>query len=142
MRSISAGRTFAVASALSARRMPVTPRGPASCAPATAWPSSTAAERTLEENSSARIFIAEDTLVFFAAADPDDAKIIRHRKKRLRPVEPFHHRDSLVRMEVIFKVGREDLFRRFEPIKVQMKARYSTGAILIHEGEGWRMNPF
>src|SRR5678815_2624558 len=130
--SIPAGVMWACWRARSIRTTPFEPRGLSSAAlprrRKSGSVSATATERRWEENSSARIFIRNDTFGFARNAQGDDARAFDF-DLALRFVEPFDHGHGVCWLEVGFKTSAENLIAGFETVQIQVVAGHPAGAI-------------
>src|SRR5687767_11309474 len=113
MAAMSAGAHCADRRARSMSAMLVMPRKSASCAdpsteiaPLSVW--ATATERTIDENSSARIFIGDGALGLVpgrSAGDLHDDQAVGSRDQPARAIEPFDEGDGAFRLKVRFQTS-------------------------------------
>src|SRR5439155_6971481 len=104
--------------------------------------SSIAALRCSDENSSAKIFIADAALGFVQPLNLDVA--VREfewgRWCCKPPLDPFDDRDAIPVIEILLQTGADYLGRRIQTIQVEMMQRQASGVVASDQRECGRLD--
>src|SRR5438477_12752412 len=108
----------------------------------------TATLRKFEENSSAKIFIADTAFGFVndfhphtTATQPETRNLRFAILDFIKPsFRPFDHRHPLRPGEIFLQSGANDLLSSVEPGQIEGKERQPTAVVLVNQGEGRRVH--